>query len=287
MRLVFVHGMRQEGKDPDLLRRVWESSLRNAWEKLGLAPVNYQLEMPFYGDELERLTADVRGGATKVVSRGAETGPAALTPLEQDLLRDLARKANVTDAEVRQELGSEVEAMGPGNWEWVQALARILERRAPILGEVALGFVRQVDSYLTRPHIRKAVDDIVAPTFANGPTVVVAHSLGTIVSYLLLRGMANKATVPLLVTLGSPLGIATVQGYLKPPALGVPAGVAAWLNGADERDYVALVSVLDRDSFADGVVNVSDIHNREEDAHSIEDYLSNSTVAQRIHAALA
>ncbi len=71
-----------------------------------------------------------------------------------------------------------------------------------------------------------------------------------------------------------------------PPSLKVPAGVAKWLNGTDERDPVALVAELTRKSFADGIENLSGIHNRHDDAHMILDYLADRSVSQRIHAAL-
>lgn len=284
MRLVFIHGMRQEGKDPEQLRASWETALSGAWSALGLPPPRYELEMPFYGDELEKLTNAVRGGAANVVARGG--GGVAFTPLEEEMIRGMAEKAQVADQEVRRELGAEVVARGPANWEWVQALARLLEKKAPPLSGVVLRYVSQVDAYLTRDHIRAAVDAIVKPALNKGPTVVVAHSLGTIVSYALLRNMNNAPNVPLYVTLGSPLGIQTVQSYLKPPPLGRPGNVNFWLNGVDERDYVALVSRLDQEGFAGEVLNYTEIHNRQEDAHFIEDYLADKVIAQRIHAAL-
>jgi hypothetical protein len=242
--------------------------------------------MPFYGDILEKLTAEVRGGTGNVVARGA-MGPQAFTPLEEALIRDMARQANITDAELSNELGQNVIARSPLNWETTHALANLLEKKIPMLGKVGVGFVSQVDSYLTRPHIRAAVDDIVKPTLGKGSTVIISHSLGTIVCYVLLRTKINQLIVPLFVTLGSPLGIETVKGYLKPPALAVPPGVALWLNGTDPRDYVALVPSLGEETFCTGIVNHAGIHNRRDDAHSIEDYLSDFAVAQRIHTALA
>jgi hypothetical protein len=287
MRLVFVHGMRQERKDPVALKATWDAALTRTWARLGLTrPTNYDSVMPYYGDTLENLTQAARGGASAVVARGPG-GPAEFTLLEQDLIRSIAPKLGVTSAEVDARLGSEVVARGPANWEWVQSAARILDDKVPILGNLALGFVRQVDAYLTRSNIHDAVNDIVAPAFAGGPRVIVAHSLGTIVSYLVLRRIADNPGVPLFVTLGSPLGIPTVKQYLKPPSLGKPNGVGDWLNGVDERDYVALVSKLDKASFADGIDNVSDIQNRKEDAHSIEDYLADARIAEKIHAAIS
>lgn len=285
MRLVFVHGMRQEGKDAAALKKQWEDALISAWEAKGLAKPSYTLEMPFYGKILNNLVEEVRGGSAGIVTRG-EGGPSTFTSFEADLIREMAENEGITDEDVRSELGRGVVERGPLNWEWVQAIARLLERKVPALGRLSLKFVRQVDGYLARPHIRKAVDDKVGPSLLQGSTVVVSHSLGTIVSYLLLRKAGEDAEIPLFVTLGSPLGIGTVKQYLRPPALEVPAGVTKWLNGTDERDYVALHSRLDRNTFAEGIENVSDLSNRSDDAHAIVDYLSDSTICQRIHAAL-
>ena len=285
MRLVFVHGMRQEHKVAAKLRDEWEKALTDVWRGAGLVVPRYELEMPFYGDVLHKLTEEVRGKVSPLVARG-DGGASPFTPLEEQLIREMAAKEGVTDQEVREEVGQEVVARGPANWEWVQGFARVLEHKVPGLGGLGLSFVRQVDAYLTRPHIQQAVDEIVGPCLMRGPAVIVAHSLGTIVSYRLLRKAGNTAQVPLYVTLGCPLAIKTVKQYLRPPALQIPLGVAKWLNGTDERDYVALYARLDRDSFAEGIENVSDIHNSERDAHSIVDYLTDSTVSSRINAVL-
>ena len=129
MRLVFVHGMRQERKDPVALRQEWEDALNAAWAKAGLARPNYTLEMPFYGDVLNDLTEAVRGPTDAVVKRG-EGGPGLFTPDEEALILEIKRHENISDAEVNAELGQEVVARGPANWEWVQAIGRVLERPA-------------------------------------------------------------------------------------------------------------------------------------------------------------
>lgn len=286
MQLVFIHGMGQQDKNPVALKEAWEKALLTAWTKAGLAKPVYALEMPFYGKLLNDMVEEVRGSPESVVARGGG-GAGTFSPLEEAMIRQMAAKAGITDAQVRAEIGQEVVARGPLNWEWLQGLARLLEQSVPGLGDLGLGFVRQVDAYLTRPHIRDAVDDLVRPSLLRGATVMVAHSLGTIVAYRLLRAIGDAAKMPLFVTLGSPLGIDVVKQRLKPPALKVPAGVTKWLNGTDERDYVALHSRLDRDTFADGIENLSDIHNRESDAHIIVDYLADSRVMKRIHAVLA
>jgi hypothetical protein len=114
---------------------------------------------------------------------------------------------------------------GLARWQWVQGIARILERDIPEFGNIALRFVRQVDAYLTCQEIREAVDNIVRPSILKGPTVIVAHSLGSVITYRLLREAQSAAEVPLFVTLGSPLGFHAVKQYLNPPSLAVPIAV--------------------------------------------------------------
>lgn len=283
MRLVLIHGMRQEGKDPVALRAAWEGTLLDAWQQLGLSIPKYELDMPFYGDKLDRLTRQAKGGGN-VVARGGEASNLSLA--EAEMIKEYAKRLGVRDSEVRTALGAEVVARGPENWEWVQAIGRVIERRVPMLGRLALSMVAQVDAYLDRPHITEAVDDIVEPALAAGPAVVVAHSLGTIISYRLLRRNADGPAVPLFMTLGSPLGIHTVARKLGAPRP-IPSRVAKWVNGTDERDYVALHARLQPTSCAEGIENWTDINNRREDAHLITDYLRHEKVARAIHSALS
>lgn len=283
MRLVFVHGMRQENLLIADLKRAWRDSLYGKWKQLGLKLPDIEPEMPYYGDELDRLTRELQTG-TQVVGRGEGSGVLP-SPTAEAMLREIAEKNGVTDAEVRDELGAEIVARGPANWEWVQAMGRVLEERVPLFRTLGVSLVVQVDAYLNRPHITDAVDEIVAPLLSPGPVVVVSHSLGSIVSYRLLR-KNNLGEVPLFVTLGSPLGINAVKDRIRPPKLALPGQVKHWINGADDRDFVALYAKLDNRSFCDGIENLDDIQNRREDAHSIIDYLADERVARAIHRSL-
>ena len=59
MRIVFVHGMRQEGHPAADLLHAWRESLYNTWDSLKLPRPLIEPEMPFYGDVLDRLTARI------------------------------------------------------------------------------------------------------------------------------------------------------------------------------------------------------------------------------------
>jgi hypothetical protein len=284
MRLVLVHGRSQEEKSEKRLREEWLPALAAGVKAAGLDPLpdDIDIRVPFYGKALVELITTPASG--EVVSRGGGGRP---DPVQAELLIELAKRAGVTDEEIAQELGVDVVPRGPANWEWVQAVARVLAKRAPWIADFALDrFLRDVDAYLTRPDVGRAVDDLVRPHVLGGPAVVVGHSLGSIVTYSILARAKAQADVPLFVTLGSPLGIPVVKRYLPRP-LGMPLGVRKWVNGSDERDPVALHARLDRDTFPADIENVSDIHNPKDNPHGIAGYLNDGTVAKRIHAALA
>jgi hypothetical protein len=121
----------------------------------------------------------------------------------------------------------------------------------------------------------------------------VAHSLGTVVAYRLLRTQAQTRgwQVPAFVTLGSPLGVTEIRRTLASAApLRCPGGAQSWFNAMDERDVVALYPLTPRhfplNPATPNIENKCDVDNFTKNRHGIEGYLSDPEVARRIHAAL-
>ena len=114
--------------------------------------------------------------------------------------------------------------------------------------------------------------------------VLVTHSLGTVVSFKLLRAMASAGSiphVPLYVTLGSPLPLATVQRSLGPP-FATPQRVDRWINVRDPDDVIALNRDLEAPKFDSTIENISRFNNPGADAHAIPGYLRCKDVALAI-----
>lgn len=288
MRLVLIHGRAQQGKNPQAEQDRWEMALYEAWTKAGIKrPASLDVRFPFYGDELDRLLKELKSGR-RLTWMGAEDVDSSITPFEEEYLRAMIADAGITEEEVRAEMPTQVIDQGPQNWEWVQAGVRVLSRRVPLVGTIGLGFTADAEAYLTRPHIRTAVNDIVRPHIEDAAeVVVVGHSLGSVVAFDVLRALNGKVPVRQLVTLGSPLGIDVIKRYLRPPPLGIPIKVANWFNATDERDPVALFSMLDATTFAGGIDNAKNVKNSRDDPHSIVDYLHDTAVAKRIADAVA
>ena len=104
--------------------------------------------------------------------------------------------------------------------------------------------MRDVYLYTTRQGVRDEIDRMVRSEITTEPTVVIGHSLGSVVAYNILRTDPRALRVPLYVTLGSPLAIRAIRDELRP--LRFPQTVQTWYNAFDARDVVALATrILD------------------------------------------
>lgn len=137
-------------------------------------------------------------------------------------------------------------------------------------------FAPEVAAYLTdaakREKSRKAVAEVIR---RNRPKVVIAHSLGSVVTYEALWANPDLK-VDLLITLGSPLGMRNVvfERLLPAPVNGRgerPRGVGRWVNIADKDDIAAIPPALAA-SFTG--VDVEELVNLDWiDFHTAEKYL--------------
>lgn len=166
----------------------------------------------------------------------------------------------------------------------MQAILRAIETGFPELtAKVLEAFVLDVFLYLRRVVVRDDINRLVRPHLATGPTVVVGHSLGSIVAYEVLRELPATPGVRLFVTVGSPLGLQVVRDWL---VRGFPKPVAAWRNAYDERDVVALRPVEAR-HFGGPIENFNKVRNKTGNHHGIDGYLDDPVVAGWILDALS
>ena len=287
MDLIFVHGRDQQGKNPQALQAQWEAALMEGWHKQGLSrPCNLNVVLPFYGDELARRVQDLNTPlVTDVMTKGAAQDTRE-AEFRGALLEELASNAGLEDQDIQAVYPDRVLEKGPLTWEWVQAILRALDD-TPFGGAAIDLFTRDVYLYLTNRAVRRAIDQIVAAAFVGRECVVVGHSLGTVVSYNVLRTLGPHSHAKRFVTLGSPLGVRAIQRLLVPPALAMPDGLAHWSNAYDNRDVVAL-RPLDADTLpiTPAVRQNAIVRNHTKNRHGIDGYLDDSEVARWVHEAL-
>jgi hypothetical protein len=99
--------------------------------------------------------------------------------------------------------------------------------------------LRQVSRYLTDDSLREQALARVLDLIDTDTRVLVGHSLGSVVAYEAVHRL-DQHPLPLLVTLGSPLGIRTViYDRLRPQPPAVPSVLGRWVNLVDPDDLVA------------------------------------------------
>lgn len=285
MKIVLIHGRAQGGRSSQQILEQWVPGLKAGMHAAGLTlDPSIPIVVPFYGDVLDSMSEQAIRFRPEVVTRGTPP-PGDVDEVTAAMIEQMAIRAGLDIDQVLDEENVSVVERGPERWGWVQALARRLEAKYPWLARTVIGKVTSdVKSYIDFPHIQDAVHDIVVPVLGDGPTVIVSHSLGTVIAYWSLVEHMPNADVPLLITAGSPLGLNTIKKRLPQP-LRIPHGVQRWLNVTDQEDIVALHARLDQDTFIPGIENVDDVENGD-DPHAIERYLSDPRVARAIHAAL-
>jgi hypothetical protein len=283
-RIVFIHGRAQGGRDQAEILAEWRSAFAAGAASAGhVLPDMLDIVLPFYGDKLDALTEAYDMPLAHEITTKGDAFQDQFVAFQAEVADAIRRKAGITDDEVDAIYGDNPRPKGPENWEWVQALIRSIDLWGSDTSQRGMEYLlRDVFLYTTAPAIREAVNDIVRAAFDDRPTVVVSHSLGTVVAYDLLRE-ATVPEVPLLVTLGSPLGIRAIRREVQPVLH--PAVTGRWLNGYDERDVVALFP-LDSDNFdvRPVIENISDLRNQTHNRHGISGYLDKPGIAGPVAA---
>src|ERR1700733_7400820 len=198
-RIVFIHGRGQQGFDPASLKATWLDTLKKGAHTIGRElPDKVDIVFPYYGDVLDTFAKDF---GIPLVSEIHEKGGGAqdeFLVFQARVAEELRTQADITDAQVNAEFGEDVRPKGPLNWAWVQAILRALDKHG---GGMSLGaletFTRDVFLYSTRAGVRDEIDSIVASALTEEPTVVVGHSLGSVVGYSVLRTDRRALSIPL------------------------------------------------------------------------------------------
>lgn len=267
--VVLVHGIAQEQKSADVLEAEWLPALAGGVRNAGFpaaadalwrdraGPGGVEARMAFYGHLFRREGA--QGDA-----------PGDLTPEQAALAEGLALEwlaraaARATRERDRRVAEAELAALRPGPGREAMGVgvaarsALNAAARLPWFTRVGMAFAErfvwralvQVTRYLTEDAVRAAARQSVLELIGPETRAVIGHSLGSVVAYEAVHTLERP--LPLLVTIGSPLGLdAIVLPRLRPPA-SFPPRVVRWVNVSDPDDVVAAEPDLSR-AFSGGM----------------------------------
>jgi hypothetical protein len=287
-RLLLIHGRSQQGRNPSDIKKEWLDALAEGSALLGKTmPSTAKIDLPYYGDRLDELSRSLDVPlVSEIRERGGPTQDEFLE-FQAAVLEEVRTKAKITDAQVNAIYGNNPKQKGPQNWEWVQSIVSAIDKHGGGVSQFVLEeFLRDVFLYTARSGVRDEIDQIVREPLTEEPTIVIAHSLGSVVAYNVLRSDPRKLNVPLFVTVGCPLGIRAIRQQLRP--LKFPKNVGRWDNAFDPRDVVALFP-LDEENFPvrPSIENFAGVDNKTDNRHGISGYLNDRTTAQWILEAIA
>jgi hypothetical protein len=254
--IVLVHGIDQQQKTADRLEEEWLPDLAGGvriagfpdvadriWRDRG-KPGGIEARMAFYGHLFLKpgQQGDDPGEFTPEESAIAEV-------LAMEWLRHAAERA--TKEKTRQTGGREL-AYLTHEMGAEQGAGRHFRSAAKSLAKISwfwpygFGFAErfvvralaQVTRYLTQEDIRAAALKSVADLIGPESKIIIGHSLGSVVAFEAAHLL--KHPLPLLITLGSPLGLQNiVYQRLRPQPPAFPPKVKRWVNIADQDDLVA------------------------------------------------
>ena len=166
-----------------------------------------------------------------------------------------------------------------------------------IIPPAVRNFYREVSGYLhgtpgmadeMRARLRDAIKR------HDGPLVVLAHSLGSIIAFDVLSEPELAGRGVSFVTVGSPLGLGPAQDHLRTwrgsRPIEIPGSIAFWRNLQAAGDPVAVGTGLDdlRDDYAPSLrVHATEVRNEAEWHHALSGYLETPEVRDTIYARLA
>jgi hypothetical protein len=241
-RILGVHGVGHQYSGENTLRAEWLPALKD-----GLARVDQRL-----GSD-DDFACAFYGNLFRPRGKAAVDPPFDASDVNEDWERELLELWWREAARIDPAVHGPEERTKLGTPNIVQRALNALTHSHFFAGmaERALIFdLKQVRRYLDVPEVRSAARASIERAIGSDTTVIVAHSLGSIVAYEALCAHPEWP-VRTFVTIGSPLGISNlIFKKLQPsPREGGgiwPQGIEWWFNIADKGDVVALVKQLGR-----------------------------------------
>ncbi|MFD0042457.1 hypothetical protein ACFVIZ_32995 [Streptomyces anulatus] len=277
LQVVGVHGIRQRDTNKVKLADDWCQALsRSMVMHIGASAAAPGMTTPYYGDVFPRGRLQL-GDDEEAVGLEADGH-------EEEFLLQALEAHTSPDAARQPPAGTlgKVPRMSP---RITAALAAIDRRFGPRAGQAVLSRLSEVQGYFSDKHKDKADevrDRVLQSIKQTGATLIIAHSLGSVVVYDMFRRGQIPASVNQLITCGSPLAWLPMHRKLrleKPSTLQLPTHVA-WLNVLDPYDPIT--AGLGLAALAPDVTD--EVVDNQDDPHSAELYLEQRPVALTVHA---
>jgi hypothetical protein len=306
-KIVLIHGVAQENGSADILEVEWLPALAGGIRNAGFASLadliwrgrgglgDIETRMAFYGHVFHRPNSHDSSRDTLSPQQAAIAEGLALEWLERAAERSTgeadrriaAGRLSFVRSQINQPSRGAKAVARPA----VIALAHlncIAQVGAGIAERFVVRALNQVARYLTEDSIREVARQSVLEVLGPETRVVIAHSLGSIVAYEAVHTLAHP--LPLLITLGAPLGADAIVLHRLHPHASFPQLVRRWLNIADADDIVAgdadLTSLFSAGKPESACLEC-ETSDSGSDPHSARFYLGRAAVGHAVASALS
>lgn len=269
MRVLLLHGRAQSKVHPSELKLKWINHLRHSFEMSSIEILDdIKFDMPYYGRQLDEVISNFSAykfgarGDEKIINIGFnEFFLTGLKELGLELYFDEIIDTSIEEIKGDMALGVMQKFLGK------------VDDALPVVARCAIYFLlRDVYYYLFHTGTKIVVDNIVRRSLTEEPTIIVAHSLGSVVGYSVLSAGSKKYNVEKFITLGSPMGMNLIKDEFFP--MKYPDCVLEWHNIINKGDLVA-IKEIDANDYSDvKILKNYKIDCRDSDSHSVEKYLS-------------
>lgn len=224
MHLIITHGRSHAFDIPTLTQRPLEEAVRFGLQRIESPHfATIPVSLAFYGDHWRPDAGDMR--------TPADLAPNTATTLQQEITTDIFQAAGVPP-----EAAGDM-FRGVVDFATLNTLATRLDQYLHLGDAVVRFFLDDVESYFGNARLRGLALDRVeeAITAADDDVILLGHSLGSVVTYDLLRERPGQPVIG-FITLGSPLGLPTVLRRITTRQF--PSDPERWVNVFDPRDLV-------------------------------------------------
>lgn len=271
MKLVFIHGIAQANTTGEKLLADWTRDLiESGIDAAALAAANPVVA--YYGD----ILSEGRGATDfRAIAQADEARFEFLRQVSKDMV-NAALQASLGSLQagvfLSQEQGFSQVAQG------------LIAPKIAIGADDPVSILDEVYDYLSKEGLRRRIDKEVAKSLGEQPMTIVAHSLGSLVAYRLLRD--RNIPCRRLITLGSPLSFAVVK-KLFGGDFSYPANLTDWRNFYDPLDFVCLGRAFSSSPEWKPRLRHAKVDNKEPFGHDADGYLRTPEVVKAVKEALA
>ncbi len=258
--IIGIHGL--SNKPPhNLLQTWWQQSIEEGLQRIGYDPGKIQFHLVYWADIMYPKPLDPD-----------ETNPDSPYILSEPYYRlQHGRPAPVKVAGKKNRLDFIERSTDLVFTKWYKVLPldwlvdKVTKKRFPDLHAYFNPINRDNENHV-RNQIHKRLTDILI-RFRKRRIILLGHSMGSIISYDVLKLLEKDLNIEILVTVGSPLGLPFIRQQFsgqkeeKNIHLTVPENIRqAWYNMSDLDDKVAINYSLADDYLSNGLgVGVKDL----------------------------